>query len=109
MREYYVYIMSSHRRALYIGVTNNLAARVLQHRDGTVPGFSSRYKVTHLVYAESFKYVEDALNREKQVKRWRREKKVNLIMALNPGWNDLTDEWEMLGSETSKIPPLRSG
>ncbi len=109
MREYYVYIMSSHWRTLYTGVTNNLALRVQQHRDGTVPGFTAKYKVTHLVYAESCQNVEDALNREKQIKRWRREKKVNLIMTINPGWNDLAVEWELLGSETSKIHPLRSG
>ncbi len=98
MREYFVYIMSSHRRTLYIGVTNNLAQRVHQHKSRSAPGFTSKYGVTRLVYAESCGSVEDALEREKQLKRWRREKKIKLVMTINPEWNDLAEEWNLLGS-----------
>ena len=97
-REYYVYIMSSFRRTLYTGVTNSLARRVREHKTGDVSGFTSRYRVNRLVYAESFRYVEDALNREKEIKGWRREKKIRLILELNPEWKDLAVEWELTGT-----------
>ena len=109
MPQYYVYIMSSHRRTLYVGVTNNLARRVVQHKSGIIPGFTSRYRTDRLVYAESSQYIENALNREKQIKKWRRQKKLDLILELNPGWNDLAEEWELIDDGTSKIPPLQSG
>ena len=92
MHEYFIYIMSSYRRTLYTGVTNDLARRVQQHNDGTAPSFTQKYNVDRLVYAESCQGVEDALNREKQIKSWRREKKIDLIMTLNPEWNDLAVE-----------------
>ena len=69
MSEYFVYIMSSHRRTLYIGVTNNLAMRVWQHNTGQAPGFTSKYNVDQLVYAESCGYIEEAIEREKQIKK----------------------------------------
>jgi len=92
-REYFVYIMSSFRRTLYVGVTNNLPLRVCQHRSGQFDGFTSKYKVMMLVYAESTPRVENAIAREKQIKRWRREKKERLILQLNPEWKDLAQEW----------------
>lgn len=95
--QYYVYIMSSHRRTLYVGVTNNLAKRVGQHKTGSINGFTKRYNVNRLVYAESSLYIEDALNREKEIKGWRREKKIQHILELNPEWNDLALEWELTG------------
>ena len=95
-REYrfYVYIMrSASRRALYIGMTNNLHKRVWQHKNHVFEGFSDRYNVARLVYWESFDDVRNAIDREKQIKRWRREKKLWLIAQLNPEWRDVAAEW----------------
>jgi putative endonuclease len=86
----YVYIMASERNGtLYVGVTNDLVGRVWQHKNGVVPGFTSRYRVHLLVH---FEYTEDpyeAIRREKQLKRWRRSWKLKLIEDNNPEWNDL--------------------
>ena len=92
MSQYFVYIMASRSRALYVGVTNNLSRRVGEHKEGLIPGFTQRYKINRLVYYESTPDVRAAIAREKQIKRWRREKKVNLIESLNPEWNDLARE-----------------
>ena len=92
MCQYYVYIMASHSGVLYIGVTSDLNKRVGEHKEGLIPGFSKRYKVNRLVYYESMGEVNDAIAREKQIKRWRREKKVKLIETMNSGWNDLARE-----------------
>jgi putative endonuclease len=78
---------------LYIGVTNNLEVRIRQHRDGTYGGFSADYKVHRLVYYQRFPWVQVAIGREKQLKRWRREKKVALIERENPTSEDLSAEW----------------
>jgi len=91
-REYYVYIMSSHRGVLYVGVTNDLARRVAEHKAGDGSKFTSRYGVTRLVYCEVHAYALDAIEREKQIKAWRREKKLELVRELNPEWKDLTEE-----------------
>jgi putative endonuclease len=72
---YYVYIVASRSRVLYIGVTNNLKRRIEEHRTHALPGFTADYKCTRLVWREHYIYVGNALNREKQIKRWRREKK----------------------------------
>ena len=93
-RCYYVYMMTcSSCRALYIGVTNHLARRVAEHKSGEVDGFTARYQADRLVYFERFNDVRNALNREKQLKRWRREKKNALVMSTNPDWKDLSSEW----------------
>ncbi len=89
-KTYYVYILTNRTGTLYIGVTNDLARRLWEHRSGLVPGFTERYKLDRLVYFEGFDQVEHALEREKQIKRWRRAKKVNLIGTLNPDWRDLS-------------------
>ncbi len=83
---YYVYILVSKSRTLYIGITNNLAARLREHRSGINGGFTDRYRLYRLVYYEVFTWVQDAIAREKQLKRWRREKKVALIERENPTW-----------------------
>ena len=80
---YYVYILASKSRVLYIGVTNDLRARILQHRSGEIGGFTSDYKVHRLVYYEQHAWIQNAIAREKQLKRWRREKKVWLIEREN--------------------------
>jgi putative endonuclease len=72
---YYVYMVASKSRVLYIGVTNNLVGRILQHRSGEFGGFTSDYKVHRLVYYEQHAWIQNAIGREKQLKRWRREKK----------------------------------
>jgi putative endonuclease len=95
-REYrfYVYIMqSSSRRALYIGMTNNLHKRVFQHKNHRFEGFTDQYNAVRLVYWESFDDVHRAIGREKQLKNWRREKKLWLIARFNPGWKDLAVDW----------------
>ena len=92
MSQYYVYIMASQSGVLYIGVTNDLNRRVGEHKEGLISGFTKRYKVNRLVYYESMGEVKDAIAREKQIKRWRREKKVSLIETTNSEWNDLARE-----------------
>ena len=88
-----MYIVSSTSRTLYEGVTNNLRRRVWEHKQGEVEGFSRRYHVDSLVYFEAFGDVHAAIAREKQIKRWRREKKLRLIMGENPEWRDLSEGW----------------
>ena len=91
-RTYWVYILASRRHGtLYIGVTSDLAGRVYEHRAGIIPGFTSKFGVHRLVYFEPFGMIDDAIRREKQLKRWRREWKINLIERNNPGWVDLFD------------------
>ena len=90
----YVYIMASVTRVLYTGVTKNIYARVQQHKDASeVSSFTARYRVNRLVYCEEFDNIYDALNREKQLKRWRRNKKLYMINKLNPNWEDLSLDW----------------
>ncbi len=91
MRQYYVYIMANIARTLDIGVTNDLVRRVFEHRHTFMPGFTSRYNLTQLVYYEVFDDVRDAIAREKQLKGWLRTKKVALIETMNPGWEDLAE------------------
>jgi putative endonuclease len=92
VRNYYVYIMSNRTHTLYIGVTDNLYRRVEEHRAGTLGGFTSKYKVRRLVYFEHTDDVGAAIAREKQLKNWRRAKKIRLIEAMNPTWTDLSRE-----------------
>ncbi|HEV7515051.1 MAG TPA: GIY-YIG nuclease family protein [Thermoanaerobaculia bacterium] len=90
MPAFYVYILASRSRALYVGVTNHLAYRVQQHKDGINSGFTHRYKINRLVYCETFGEVRPAIEREKQIKGWTRARKVALIESLNPEWDDLS-------------------
>jgi putative endonuclease len=85
--------MSSRTRVLYCGMTNDLARRVAEHKDGEFRGFSDDYRCHRLVWFERFQYVGNAIAREKQIKRWRREKKLVLIQEMNSSWSDLSDEW----------------
>ena len=104
-RQYYVYIMASLSRTMYVGVTNDLAARAFQHRTKVLRGFTTKYSVTRLVHAEEFSDVRDAIAREKQIKGWRRERKVALIESANPEWEDLSGTWFVAEQD----PSLRSG
>jgi putative endonuclease len=90
---YYVYMVASRSHVLYCGVTNNSWRRTEQHREGIIKGFTAEYKCTRLVWFERFQYVKNAIAREKQIKRWRREKKIALIKQENPTWVDLSEEW----------------
>jgi len=93
VREYYVYIMSNVARTLYIGVTSDLERRVYEHKEGLCPGFTSKYKLTRLVYFEATSDVHAAITREKQIKGWLRQRKLALVESLNPEWNDLSLAW----------------
>lgn len=88
-KTYWTYLLASRTRVLYVGVTNDLARRVEEHRAGRGGAFTKRYRVRRLVYAEEHADVRDAIRREKQVKGWRRERKVALVEAANPEWRDL--------------------
>ena len=90
MKPYWVYILSSRNRVLYVGVTNDLQRRIAQHKSRLVPGFSAKYKVDRLVYFEATGDVFSAIAREKQIKGWRRDKKTALIATTNPDWDDLS-------------------
>ena len=91
-RTYYVYILASRSRVLYTGITNNLERRLREHRLGERDGFTKRYRIHRLVLFECFRDPRAAIAREKQIKSWRREKKVALIEAQNPTWEDLAPD-----------------
>lgn len=89
-RKYFVYIITNFENTvLYIGVTNNIAKRIDEHKTGAYKSFSSKYKLTKLVYYEAYDYINDAIFREKQIKGGSRKKKEDLINSLNPIWEDL--------------------
>ena len=92
MKRYYVYVLSSLRGTLYVGVTNDIARRIDQHRHHKTGGFTERYKATRLVHCEEADTAVQAIEREKQIKRWRRQKKVALIETVNPHWRDLAED-----------------
>ena len=93
-RAYYVYIMASQSRVLYIGITNDLERRVFEHKNGQIPGFTSRYKITRLVWYESTNDVDEAIAFEKKLKLLGRGKKIVMIQERNPYWRDLSAEWQ---------------
>ncbi len=89
-KNYYVYILAKERNGvLYIGVTSDLIKRVWEHKNNVMEGFTKRYQVHDLVYYEEYGSVEVALNREKRLKEWKRQWKIDLIESTNPYWNDL--------------------
>jgi putative endonuclease len=93
MKDYYVYILASKKNGtLYIGVTSNLIKRVYEHKNNLVEGFTSKYQVHHLVYYEHTNDVRIALEREKRLKKWKRQWKIELIEKNNPEWRDLYDD-----------------
>jgi putative endonuclease len=93
MRQYFVYILTNRSGTLYVGVTNNLSRRLYEHKNNLIPGFTSEYNIDRLVYFEACRDVRSAIAREKQIKRWRREKKVALIESVNRDWHDLSAQW----------------
>jgi putative endonuclease len=88
-KQFYVYILASYTQRLYIGMTNDLERRVWQHRTKELEGHSAKYNIDRLVHVESFVRADDAIARERQLKNWSRQKKINLIVAGNPTWRDL--------------------
>lgn len=88
-RDYYVYILTNRSDVLYVGVTNNLQSRLFQHASKATPGFTSKYNVSTLVYYDVTHDVQTAITREKQIKGWKRAKKIALIESQNPHWRDL--------------------
>ena len=94
MKQYYVYIMTNKSGTLYIGVTNDLTRRMWEHKQGIGGRFTTKYRITRLVYFEETRDIHAALAREKQLKGWTRAKKLALIASDNPRWIDLSDDWE---------------
>ena len=92
-KRYYLYIMASRALTFYTGVTGDIYNRALQHKAGEIEGFTKKYSINRLVYYETFKYVNNALAREKQVKAWTRAKRLALIKTTNPTWQDLAEGW----------------
>ena len=93
-KTYYVYILASKRNGtLYIGVTNDLERRLYEHRNNLIEGFTNKYNVHHLVYYEDVNDIQSALQREKQLKRWTRKWKIELIEKVNPEWRDLAEDY----------------
>ncbi|MCJ7803978.1 MAG: GIY-YIG nuclease family protein [Desulfobacterales bacterium] len=94
MRQYYVYILTNKtNKVLYIGVTNNLVRRIFEHKNKLVEGFTKKYNPSKLVYYEVTNDINSALEREKQLKNWHRDWKINLINSFNPVWADLSDNF----------------
>ena len=99
LRQYYVYIMTNRSRTLYIGVTNDLERRVYEHKSESVEGFTKRYRMNRLVYFDTTNNIEGAITIDKELKGWRRSKKIDLIEQINPGWKDLSDGWYEVGPQ----------
>ncbi len=95
IKHFYVYILSSRSRRLYIGVTNNLERRVYEHKHKLAPGFTCRYNIDRLVYYECLELPNQAIEREKELKNLLREKKIALIESTNPTWRDLSEDWDL--------------
>ena len=100
MRQYYVYVLSSRSRTLYIGVTSDLYRRMGEHKQTQVKDFTAKYNVTELVYYEVTDDPIAAITREKQLKRWLRARKIALVESVNPNWEDLAADW---GSRDSSL------
>lgn len=112
MKDHYstVYIVASKSRAIYIGMSNNLHKRIFEHKNDQIEGFTRQYRCHRLVYYESFDDVNKAIDREKQLKRWNRTKKVWLIERRNPTWEDLATDWftRHMYEPEKQVPPLAS-
>ncbi|WP_435254671.1 GIY-YIG nuclease family protein [Tenacibaculum sp. A30] len=92
--QYYIYIITNKKDGvLYIGVTNNLERRIFEHKNKLIKGFSSKYNLDKLIYFEEHQFIEEAIKREKNMKKWKREWKINLVIKENPNWDDLAKNW----------------
>ena len=107
---YYVYMLTGWNNAvLYIGVSNHLERRVMEHRSQSVPGFTQKYNLRKLVWFEMTHDVTAAIEREKQLKKWRRDKKNLLVAAMNPEWKDLSEGWFQDPSTTLGMTDMVAG
>jgi putative endonuclease len=104
---YFVYILASRSGVLYVGSSSDLTRRMYQHVHGLIPGFTKSYRVDRLVWWDATPNAGAAVEREREIKAWRREKKVELIEATNPGWIDLAADW--FSDSRGQDPSLRSG
>jgi putative endonuclease len=104
---YYVYIVASRTHVLYCGMTNDIRRRIGEHRESRIPGFTATYQCNRLVWYEHSQYVRNAIDREKQIKRWGRAKKIWLIEQMNPTWADLSEAWRKETADPST--PLHFG
>src|SRR5262249_34291990 len=93
LKQYWTYIATNRSKTLYTGVSNDLPRRMWEHKNRVVAGFTSKYLIDRLVYFETTNDVRAAIAREKEIKGWRREKKVRLIESVNPDWKDLSESW----------------
>lgn len=102
-KQFFVYIMTNNPRSavLYTGTTGDLRHRIWQHKNKLLPGFTSRYNLTHLVYYECCYYPDAAIARDKEIKGWRGEKKIQLINSMNPKWDDLAKDWQSMYMPTA--------
>jgi len=107
--QYFVYVLASRSRALYVGVTNNLERRVYEHKHKLVPGFTARHNIVRLVHFEETEDIVSAIERERLIKGWTRAKKVALVEATNPTWEDLAADWSGTRTARPSVPPGRSG
>jgi putative endonuclease len=107
--QYFVYIVASRSRTLYIGVTNDLVCRVREHREGKADSFTTKYRIHRLVYFERFEWIDRAIEREKYLKHFLRQEKIDLIQSTNPTWEDLAQTYFPAYSSRKAGPPLREG
>ena len=111
-RSYCVYILANRSRSLYTGVTGGFESRMVEHRQGLTPGFTTSYRIFRLVYFEFFGDIRDAIAREKEIKGWRRQKKIRLIKQANPTWADLAEKLPHQYQHAAKAahsPPFGKG
>ena len=108
-RTYWVYILASRSRNVYTGVTNSLQRRMIEHRESLVPGFTPRYRIFRLVYFEQFGDIRDTIAREKEIKGWRREKKIWLIEHQIPTWHDFAEDFAKSKSGSLTAVPTKRG
>ncbi|HEY4756006.1 MAG TPA: GIY-YIG nuclease family protein [Ignavibacteriaceae bacterium] len=94
MKDYFIYIMTNNSKTLYIGVTNDLRRRIYEHKNKLIDGFTKNYNITKLVYYESCSSIDAAIRRERQLKNWHRQWKINLIESINQDWKDLSLDFD---------------
>jgi len=93
VKTYYIYITTNKSGTLYVGLTSNIPKRLYEHKTKAISGFTSKYNIDRLIYYETYSDANSAIAREKQIKHWRREKKLNLIKSQNPNLEDLSSDW----------------
>jgi putative endonuclease len=108
-KSYFVYMMSNQSRMLYIGVTNDVTKRALEHKSKSIPGFTQKYNLYKLVYFEEFANISAAIAREKQLKGWLRSKKVALVNSKNSRWLDLAEPQSKSGARFKKLASRATG